>query len=94
MITGSQIRAARALLNWTSAQTAEMANLTRQTLHRLETHDDVPPSRSGSLFALEQLFIVHGVEFIDADEYRGEGVRFVQRLKQRRSLAVEKGAGV
>ena len=75
MITGSQLRAARALLNWTSAQTAEMARLTRQTLHRLETHDDVPPSRSGSLVALERLFLDHGVEFIDADDVKGPGVR-------------------
>jgi hypothetical protein len=81
MIMGSQIRAARALLNWSSATTAEMAKLTRQTLHRLETYDDVPPSRSGSLVALEKLFVAHGVEFIEADDEKGPGVRLKFRRR-------------
>ncbi|MBO6719070.1 MAG: transcriptional regulator [Rhizobiaceae bacterium] len=84
MITGSQIRAARALLNWTSAETAKKAQLTRQTLHRLETYDDVPPSRSGSLVALERLFLAQGLEFLEADDFNGEGVRFRERLALRK----------
>ena len=75
VITGSQIRAARALLNWSSEGAAEKAQITRQTLHRLESYDDVPPSRSHSLHNLQMVFEEAGIIFIDADDKNGPGVR-------------------
>ena len=74
MILGRQIRSARALLGWSSEETAEKAGMTRQTLHRLESHDDVPPSRTQSLLELRRVFEEAGVEFIGGPG-DGPGVR-------------------
>ncbi|MEY3080935.1 MAG: Helix-turn-helix domain [Pseudomonadota bacterium] len=46
MISGVQIRGARAVLGWSSEDAAARLGISRQTLHRLETYDDVPPSRT------------------------------------------------
>lgn len=48
--------------------------MTRQTLHRLESHDDVPPSRTQSLLELRRVFEEAGVEFIGGPG-DGPGVR-------------------
>ncbi len=74
MITGTQIRAARALLNWSAAEAAEKCGVTRNTIQRLERHDDIPPSRTQSLLDLRKAFEEAGVEFIGAPG-DGPGVR-------------------
>ena len=78
MITGSQIRAARALLNWQSEGLSKKVGVTRQTLHRLESFDDIPPSRSQSLVELQRVFEEAGIEFIDATDDKGPGVRLAK----------------
>jgi transcriptional regulator with XRE-family HTH domain len=74
MITGDQIRAARALLNWSASATAKRAGLTRETIQRLERHSDIPPSRTQSLLELKRVFEKAGIEFIGAPG-EGPGVR-------------------
>ena len=74
MISGVQIRSARAILGWSSEETAQRSGITRQTLHRLETFDDVPPSRTQSLRDLRRVFEEAGVEFIGSPA-DGPGVR-------------------
>jgi transcriptional regulator with XRE-family HTH domain len=74
MLTGQQIRAARALLGWSAAQTAEKASATRQTIQRLEQHEGVPPSRSQTLIDLKRAFETAGIEFVGTPE-EGPGVR-------------------
>lgn len=74
MITGSQIRAARGLLSWSAAETAERCGVTRNTIQRLEGFDDVPPSRTQSLLELRRVFEGAGVEFIGGPG-DGPGVR-------------------
>ena len=74
VITGLQIRAARAILSWTAAEVAEKASLRRETVQRLEKYDDVPPSRSQSLADLRRIFEEAGIIFIDADDTHGPGV--------------------
>jgi len=81
MITGAQIRAARALLHWSTQATAEKVGLTRQTLHRLELNEDVPPSRTQSLLELKRVFEEAGIEFIGAPG-EGPGVRLWKKVKQ------------
>jgi hypothetical protein len=78
VITGSQIRAARALLNWQSEGLSKKAGITRQTLHRLESFDDIPPSRTQSLVELQRVFEEAGIEFIDAEDNKGPGVRLAR----------------
>jgi len=44
MLTPEQIRAARAVLKWTREDLAQASGVTRQTIHRIETSDAIPPS--------------------------------------------------
>lgn len=74
MLTGTQIRSARAALKWTAAQTASAAGVGIQTVMRLEAHDGVPPSRSSSLLALRAAFEAAGIEFIGSPD-DGPGIR-------------------
>jgi transcriptional regulator with XRE-family HTH domain len=74
MITGSQIRAARGLLNWSAGEIAQLAGVSRNTIHRLESYEDIPPSRSQSLFDLKKVFEDAGIEFI-GNAGEGPGAR-------------------
>ena len=64
MITGAQIRCARAGLRWTAAELAVHAGVGVQTVKRLETHEGVPHSRSSSLAAIQSALEAAGIEFI------------------------------
>jgi transcriptional regulator with XRE-family HTH domain len=74
VITGHQIRAARALLDWSALETAEKCGLTRETVQRLEKANDIPPSRTQSLLELRRVFEEAGIEFIGG-QGDGPGVR-------------------
>ena len=74
MLSGVQIRGARSVLGWSSEKTAERLGISRQTLHRLETYDDVPPTRALILRNIRQVFEAAGVEFIGGPG-DGPGVR-------------------
>lgn len=63
MITGRQIRAARALLDWDSADLAYKAGLTRQTVSRIES--DVVQPQESTLARIMLAFSESGVEFTD-----------------------------
>lgn len=80
MIGGAQIRAARALLNWSAAELAIRSGVTRFTIQRLEQHDAVPPSRSQTLEDIQRSFETAGVEFIGSPD-DAPGVRLVRPLK-------------
>ena len=78
MLTGSQIRAARALLNWSAADLADRISSARQTIQRLEQWEDVPPSRTQTLMEIKRVFEEAGLEFIGTPD-NGPGVRFKPR---------------
>lgn len=72
MITGLQIRAARACLRWSVNRLSEEANVAVRTISRLEEVDGVPPSRSSTLNDVQKAFENAGVEFIGgADDSPG-----------------------
>lgn len=75
VITGHQIRAARAFLNWNASETGKKAGLTRETIERLERSNDIPASRTQSLLELQKAFETAGIEFIGGPG-EGPGVRF------------------
>jgi transcriptional regulator with XRE-family HTH domain len=77
MICGAQIRAARALVNWSAAELAKRSGVTRFTIQRLEQHDAVPPSRSQTLEEIQRAFESAGVEFIGSPD-DAPGVRLVR----------------
>jgi transcriptional regulator with XRE-family HTH domain len=81
MITPSQCRAARGLLDWTQQELADAARIGVATVRLFE--GDVGESRQATLAMLRQAFESAGVEFID-ENGGGPGVRLRkrQRLKK------------
>jgi len=63
MITGMQIRAARAILNWSSEELARRVGSTRPTIHRIETTEGVPSTNSKTLLSIKEEFEAAGIEF-------------------------------
>jgi len=92
MITPRQIRAARALLDWSQQDLADKAIVSLNAVARLE-RGMVDP-RMSTLSAVETALIRAGAEFISAD-HKGEGVRLARpdapanagRGKQKRAAA-------
>ena len=78
MLTGSQIRAARALLNWSGEDLAKKIGLARHTIMNLEKSDGVPPSRTQTLIEIKAAFEAAGVEFIGTPD-NDPGVRLKTR---------------
>lgn len=74
MITGSQIRAARAALRWTTEELAEKAGLASRTIKRFEQENGVPASRSATLVEIQKALEAAGIEFIGAPD-DGPGIR-------------------
>lgn len=72
MITSRQIRAARALLNWSQQRLADSAIVSVNALARLE-RGEVDP-RMSTLMAVHKALTDAGIEFLPAD-VKGEGVR-------------------
>jgi len=62
MITGRQIKAARALLGWDAADLAKVAQLSRETVSNIE--NDLVQAREGTLADIADAFYNHGIEFI------------------------------
>lgn len=74
MITSSQIRAARAILNWSALQLAERSGVGVATIRRMELAEAVPSSNAQTLDAVRVTIESAGVEFIGSPEDR-PGVR-------------------
>jgi len=75
MITGSQVRAAKALLNWSGSVLAERAEIAISTIRRIEAVDGVLPSASARVLQAIQIALEDaGIEFIGSPDDR-PGVR-------------------
>ncbi len=83
MITPRQIRAARALLDWSQQDLADKAIVSLNALARLE-RGTVDP-RASTLLAVEKALMRAGVEFIPEGD-RGEGVRLAAPESSRRTV--------
>ena len=62
MLTGRQIRMARAALDWSLRVTAERAGVHENTVRRIERGENTNP---GTLFLLKSTFETAGVTFLD-----------------------------
>jgi DNA-binding XRE family transcriptional regulator len=71
MVTSAQVRAARALLNWTVRDLAEKSGVHRNTVTRIETEATTP---GHSMAAVQTALESAGVEFIP-ENGGGAGVR-------------------
>jgi len=74
MISSPQLRAARAMLNWSATELAERTGTSRNTIQRLEQSEGVPASRTQTLIDIQRVFEAAGIEFIGTSE-NGPGVR-------------------
>lgn len=81
MITGAQIRAARALIGWSAMQLADKSGVSYSTIQRAELIDGISSMRATNLFALQRTLEDSGVIFIGAGDNRpgGDGVRLRPR---------------
>ncbi|HQS15021.1 MAG TPA: helix-turn-helix transcriptional regulator [Reyranella sp.] len=77
MLTGAQIRAARALLKWSGRELSEHCGVSYAALQRAESADEMPNMHTRSLLAIKQSLEAAGVVFLDPGQTRdgGAGVR-------------------
>jgi transcriptional regulator with XRE-family HTH domain len=80
MITASQCRAARGLLDWTQQELADAARIGVATLRIFE--GEAAETRHATLVVLRQALELAGVEFID-ENGGGPGVRLRKRQKKK-----------
>ena len=78
MMTGRQMRMARAAIRWTAEKLAKEAQVSWSTIQRMETSDDVPPAFAQNLDAVQQALEAAGIEFIEQNG-GGPGVRLRDR---------------
>jgi transcriptional regulator with XRE-family HTH domain len=74
MISGNQIRAARALLNWPVNKLAELSGVSSATITRIETDRVANPNKS-TLKLIKLVFEANGIEFIADNEREGVALR-------------------
>ena len=79
MITSSQIRAARALLDWSRSDLAEKSGVGFSSMLRLESATGIPGAQFKTLEAIKQTFEKAGIEFIGTPD-EGAGVRYRSKL--------------
>jgi ribosome-binding protein aMBF1 (putative translation factor) len=64
MITGQQIRAARAMLKWSAKDLSAHADLSWATIQRMEAEEGVPNANAKNVEAVKQAFEKAGIEFL------------------------------
>lgn len=64
MLHPSQIRAARAALDWSAEQLAEVSGVARRTLLKLENADELPNVTLSTLRSVRSCLEAQGIEFI------------------------------
>ncbi|MEG3619771.1 helix-turn-helix transcriptional regulator [Magnetovibrio sp. PR-2] len=73
MLTAPQIRAARALLDWTQHELAERSSVSISVVKRMEVEGHDP--RTSTVQAIQSALEKGGVVFVPSDDHAGEGVR-------------------
>jgi transcriptional regulator with XRE-family HTH domain len=75
LITSGQIKAARALVNWTARELAAKAEIGFSTLIRLEAADGVPSGNIKTIDSVKKALEDAGIEFIGTPDSQA-GVRW------------------
>lgn len=75
MITSGQIRAARALLNWSRAELSSESGIGLSALMRIESAEGVPGAHSKTLETVQKTFEEAGIEFTGSPDSQA-GVRW------------------
>jgi transcriptional regulator with XRE-family HTH domain len=74
MITGPQIRSARAALGWSVQELADRAGVSTKTIMRMESVAGVPQSRTKTLLDIRAALEAEGIEFVGTPNDR-PGIR-------------------
>ncbi len=74
-LTSGQIRAARALLDWSQLKLADESGVSLATIRRIESDRGPDRSTGPNLEAIQRALEVGGVTFTPKDNTGGEGVR-------------------
>ena len=82
MITSDQIRAARALLRWSSADLSSASMIGTATIQRMEVMQGIPSGQVKTLKAIKDALEKAGVEFIGSPS-DAPGVRLRARTGNR-----------
>lgn len=82
MISGAQIRAARALLGLSITDLAEQAAVGWSTIQRFESQDFIPNSKAGTLERLRATLEARGIEFL-GDPVTSPGVQLKTQAHRR-----------
>jgi len=82
-LTSFQIRAARALVNWSAEDLARHSSVSLRTIRRAELGDRQTSMTAPNDLAIRRVFEVAGVEFID-ENGGGPGVRLRERHQKKR----------
>jgi hypothetical protein len=79
---GAQIRAARALLNWSAEELARSSSLGLATIRRAEACDGQTALTLANQLAVRRALEAAGIEFVD-DNGGGPGVRFRRSVRHK-----------
>jgi hypothetical protein len=79
VLSGPQIRAARALLRWSAEDLARAAALGVNTIRRAELAEDATSLTAANQLAIRRALEAAGVVFIDENGEGGRGVRLRKR---------------
>jgi len=90
MITGRQIRAARALLHWKQDMLAEKALVALTALKRLESENNLAV-HEGTRDRVRRALEAAGMVFIDSDQ--GRGVMLLNKSTSRRAVRPPRSRG-
>ena len=82
MITGAQIRCARAALGWSITELAKRTAISARTILRMEAVNRVPSSTPANLNAIKSALEAGGIEFIGTPDDR-PGIRIGSPQKPR-----------
>jgi predicted transcriptional regulator len=72
LVTGRQLRAARALLGWEQVELAKRSRIAIGTIRRMESFSGEVGSRTSTLSQVLAAFEKAGIQFLNVD---GQGVR-------------------
>ena len=81
-LSSSQIRAARALVNWSAQDLARYSSVSLRTIRRAELGDRQTSMTAPNDLAIRRAFELAGVEFID-ENGGGPGVRLRKRQQKK-----------
>lgn len=83
MLTGEQIRAARALIGWKAKDLADAANISVPTIQRLDSTKGPLSGRYETIEAIKTAFAAAGIQFLTSGEIaQGAGVAMKSEEKQ------------